>query len=449
MTISTLDRLPPHSIEAEQGLLGSVLLDPIQAGDLRPELFYDLRHQKLALAMLAMADDSQPIDTVTLVTRLSGLGQLEEVGGAAYIAGLPNATPSAANWTYFQGMLHELYMLRRIIAHGAEFNSRAFERSGETQAILDDFERQALAIRDSMASDQDPNIREQMKEVLKEFEDCMEYQGRLRGLPTGFRDLDRMTSGFRECQMIVIAARPSVGKTSLAMNIAEHCAVDNQIPTAVFSLEMPAKSLLFRMTCCRARVGAKEAERGLLSEQDFPKITLASSEILKAPLYLIYRGGLTVGRLASQARRLKKRHGIKLLVIDHLQILLASDRRPESKVAEVTEISNSLKRLAMELEIPVLVLSQLSRENDKQARRPRLSDLRDSGAIEQDADVVAFLHRPNEADQNSDAEAIELLVDKHRDGPVGKIDLIFIKPYTRFESAANASPEGYAEPHND
>lgn len=426
------DRLPPHSFEAEQGILGSVLLDPNLAPELKIEWFYDLRHRTISEAIQSMVESGAPVDTISLVQSLRQADKLELVGGVAYVSALPDMTPSAANFTYWRGILQECALLRSILRTASDYTSRAHEPGADARTLLNEFERDALAIRTGGGSDHEPTLREQLIEVHAEFEACFANQGKLRGLPSGFPDLDAMTSGFRDGQLIIIAARPSAGKTSLAMNMVERCAIDEGISTGVFSLEMSAKELLFRLACCRARVSSREATSGKLDQRDIDKLSYAMGQIRKAPLCIVDHGGLTIGRLASIARRIVQRHSIRLLIVDYLQLLRGSERRMENRVAEVTAISNGLKALARELNLPVICCAQLNRSSEKEGRKPFLSDLRDSGSIEQDADIVLLLHR-SESD-GGDIQPVEVIVAKHRNGPTGFINLQFRKTITRFES---------------
>src|SRR5262249_54414619 len=284
--------------------------------------------------------------------------------------------------------------------------------------------------------------------AINQIEDFHQRQGMLTGVGTGFTDLDKMTSGLHPGEMIVIAARPSMGKTSLAMNIAEHAAVDLKLPVGVFSLEMTAESLVLRMLCSRSRVNLRNIRDGFLAERDFPKLTGAAGKLANAPLFIDDSSGLSILQLRAKARRMSQQFGIKLFVIDYLQLLNSTSRRAENRQQEIADISNGIKALAKELNVPVIVLSQLNRELEKDKnRKPRLSDLRESGAIEQDADLVALLYKPNSGDeddgasQEQDANPVNLFIAKQRNGPTGDVPLTFLKGYTRFESAAKVSAE--------
>jgi len=446
----TVDRLPPNSAEAEQGVLGCILLSPndcmgecittLKGGS---EVFYDLRHQTIFDLLAEMFDKREAIDMITVHQRLKDKQLLEQVGGIGYLAGLRNVVPSAANLSYYVEIVQEKFLLRKMIRVCTEVVSRAYEHEGEVAALMDEVERDVLRISESRVQNHANTIKQLVNKAINTVEDFHQRGGALTGIGTGFTDLDKMTTGLHGGEMIVIAARPSVGKTSLAMNIAEHVAIDEQLPVGVFSLEMTAASLVLRMLCSRARVNLRNVREGFLQERDFPKLTGAAGKLANAPLFLDDSSGLSILQLRAKARRMFQQYGIKLFVIDYLQLIHSTSRRAENRQQEIADISSGIKALAKELNVPVIVLSQLNREVEREkGRTPRLSDLRESGAIEQDADVVGLLYRPtkNEDDEpssESDSEAINLLIAKQRNGPANEdVHLTFLKSYTRFESAA-------------
>jgi replicative DNA helicase len=315
---------------------------------------------------------------------------------------------------------------------------------------MDEVERDILRISESRAEGGTEGIKQLVHRAIGTVENYFNRQGVLGGLPTGFADLDRMTDGLHGGEMVVIAARPSMGKTSLAMNIAEHVVLHEKQPVGVFSLEMTAESLVLRMLCCNARVNLRNIREGFMTEADFPKLTSAAGKMSSAPLFIDDTPGLSILQLRARARRLWQQHGVKLFVVDYLQLLHSTARRSqENRQQEIADISSGIKALAKELKVPVIVLSQLNRELEKdKSRKPRLSDLRESGAIEQDADVVALLYKPNAGDEDeggaadeADGIPVNLLIAKQRNGPTGDVNLTFLKPYTRFESAAKVSDE--------
>src|SRR6266446_4026846 len=449
-----VDRLPPHSPEAEQGVLGCVLLSPndcmgecVEKFKSGAEVFYDLRHQTIYSALAEMYDSREAIDVITLQQRLKNKQLLEEVGGIPYLAVLPDAVPSAANLSYYLDIVQEKYLLRKMIHTCTDVVSRVYDYEGEVDALMDEVERDILRISESRVQSHTNTIKDLVKKAINTIEDFHERQGVLTGVGTGFTDLDKMTSGFHAGEMVVIAARPSMGKTSLAMNIAEHVAIDLRLPVGVFSLEMTAESLVLRMLCSRSRVNLRNIRDGFLAERDFPKLTGSAGKLAGAPLFIDDTAGLSILQLRAKARRMVQQYGVKLFVIDYLQLLHSTSRRAENRQQEIADISNGIKALAKELKVPVIVLSQLNRELEKdKTRKPRLSDLRESGAIEQDADVVGLLYKPSAEDDEGavaeeDAVPVNLLLAKQRNGPTGDVSLTFLKPYTRFESAAKVSDE--------
>ncbi|HEY2952463.1 MAG TPA: replicative DNA helicase [Verrucomicrobiae bacterium] len=451
-----VDRLPPHSIEAEQGVLGCVLLAPhecmgecIEKMKAGPDVFYDLRHRTIFETLIEMYDHKEAVDLITLQQRLKDRQQLDGVGGLAYLASLQDVVPSAANLGYYLEIVREKFILRKMIHTCTEVVGRVYEHEGEVDALLDEVERDILHISESRVESSTNTIKVLVHEAINTIEDYHKRQGLLTGLGTGFIDLDKMTSGLHAGEMVVIAARPSMGKTSLAMNIAEHVAIELKLPVAVFSLEMTAPSLVLRMLCSRSRVNLRNIREGFLAERDFPKLTGAAGKLANAPLFIDDSAGLSILQLRAKARRMAQQYGIKLFVIDYLQLLHSTARRAENRQQEIADISNGIKALAKELKVPVVVLSQLNRELEKDKnRKPRLSDLRESGAIEQDADLVALLYKPSSGDEDDggerdeqDAVAVNLLIAKQRNGPTGDVNLTFLKSYTRFESAAKISAE--------
>ena len=444
-----VDRLPPHSIEAEQGVLGCVLLSPheclgvcIEKFKSGPDMFYDLRHRTIYELLVEMYDRKEGIDMITVQQRLRDKQQLDGVGGLAYLAALPDAVPSAANLAYYADIVRAKYILRRMIQTCTEVVGRVFEHEGEVDQLLDEVERDVLKISEERVENRSISIKDLVHTAINTIEDFHKRQGMLTGIGTGFVDFDKMTSGFHEGEMIVIAARPSMGKTSLAMNIAEHVSLDLKLPVGVFSLEMTADSLVLRMLCSRSRVNLRSVRDGFLAERDFPKLTGAAGKLANAPLFIDDTPGLSILQLRAKARRMAQQFGIKLFVIDYLQLLHSTARRAENRQQEIADISNGVKSLAKELRVPVIVLSQLNREMEKEKnRKPRMSDLRESGAIEQDADLIAMLYKPSVEDdegggQEQDAVPVNLLIAKQRNGPTGDVNLTFLKSITRFESAA-------------
>src|SRR5882762_8397602 len=455
--VTKIDRLPPHSPEAEQGVLGCVLLSPndcmgecIEKFKSGAEVFYDLRHQTFFGALAEMYDSREAIDLITLQPRLKNKQLLDELGGIPYLAGLPDTVPSSANLTYYLEIVQEKYLLRKMIRICTDVVGRVYDYEGEVDALMDEVERDILRISESRVQSQTSTIKDLVKKAINTIEDFHQRQGMLTGVGTGFTDLDKMTTGMHGGEMIVIAARPSVGKTSLAMNIAEHVAIEQGLPVGVFSLEMTSESLVLRMLCSRSRVNLRNVREGFLAERDFPKLTGSAGKLANAPLFIDDSSGLSILQLRAKARRMSQQYGIKLFVIDYLQLLHSTARRAENRQQEIADISNGIKSIAKELDVPVIVLSQLNRELERDKnRKPRLSDLRESGSIEQDADLVGLLYKPSADDDEGatgnavaeEAAAVNLLIAKQRNGPTGDVNLTFLKSYTRFESAAKVSDD--------
>lgn len=457
-TATTVDRLPPHSPEAEQGVLGCILLSPndcmgqcIEKFKSGAEVFYDLRNQTIFSMIAEMYDKREAIDVITLQQRLKDKQLLEQVGGIAYLSSLPDAVPSAANLSYYLDIVQEKYLLRKMIHTCTDVVSRVYDYEGEVDALMDEVERDILRISEARVEQHSNTIKELVKKAINQIEDFHQRQGMLTGVGTGFTDLDKMTSGLHPGEMIVIAARPSMGKTSLAMNIAEHVALEQKLPVGVFSLEMTSESLVLRMLCSRSRVNLRNVRDGFLAERDFPKLTGAAGKLANAPLFIDDSSGLSILQLRAKARRMAQQYGIKLFVIDYLQLLHSTARRAENRQQEIADISSGVKSLAKELNVPVIVLSQLNRELEREKnRKPRMSDLRESGAIEQDADLVGLLYKPSSGDEDDssggggeeqDAVPVNLLIAKQRNGPTGDVNLTFLKSYTRFENAAKVSDD--------
>jgi len=403
-----------------------------------------------------MYDHKEAIDPVTVQQRLKDRNQLEAVGGLSYLSSLQDAVPSAANLTYYADIVREKHLLRRMIQTCTGVVGRVYEHQGEVDSLLDEVERDVLRISEERVEASTNTIKDLVHRAINTIEIYHQRQGMLTGIGTGFVDLDKMTSGLHEGEMIVIAARPSTGKTSLAMNIAEHVAVDERLPVGVFSLEMTADSLVLRLLCSRAKVNLKDIRSGFLVERDFPKITSAAGQLAGAPLYIDDTSGLSILQLRAKARRMAQQYGIKLFVIDYLQQMHSTSRKIDNRQQEIADISNGVKALAKELKVPMIVLSQLNRdfERDK-GRKPNLADLRESGAIEQDADLVGILYKvdPDDPSRRKDDVTdedtgtipevlpINLLIAKQRNGPTGDVPLTFLRSITRFESRAKFSDD--------
>ena len=449
-----LERILPNSLEAEVAVLGAMLLSPEEAAaqvreHLAEDDFYYAAHQVIFREVAGMQDTLRAVDMVTLTQRLQDKGILDEIGGAAYLADLVARVPTTANVEHYIGIVSEKHLLRKLINAAHDIMTRAFDRQDDVTAWIDEVEQQIFNINAEKTATGARPVNEFVKQAMENIEKLIDQRGAVAGLATGFRDLDKLTSGLHGGNVFIIAARPSMGKTSLAMNIAENVAINQNIPVGVFSLEMSSDELVKRMLCSRARVNMQKISAGFMSERDFPKLTAAASELMKAPLYIDDTAGLAINQVRARARRLRQQYKIQLLVIDYLQLMKAPSRRAEqSRQVEVADISAGIKALAKELNIPIIILSQLNRQPETREGKPRMADLRESGSLEQDADIVGLLVRPEVYEDDAESrEKIKgqatLIIAKQRSGPTGSVNLSFISDYTRFEDAARISDEDY------
>jgi len=408
---------------------------------LRTGAFYIPAHQIIYDLVIEFRDKSKPIDFVSVRQALKDRNQLEETGGVEYLNELYSFVPTAANAHYYVEIVREKFILRQLILTCNRLAGQCYENQEELEALLDDAEREIFAITGEQVKTDVTPAKDLVMAAIEQIEKLYENRGSVTGLPTGFIELDRMTSGLHPAEMVVIAARPSMGKTALAMNIAEHVSLDIGKPVAVFSLEMSSQQLVQRLLCSRAKVNLQRVRDGFLSERDFPSLTNAAAKLAGAKLYIDDTPGLSVIELRARARRMKSQFDIQLIIIDYLQLLRSTSRRAQdNRQLEISEISGGVKALAKELNVPIVVVAQLNRQPDvRGGGRPRLSDLRESGSIEQDADLVGLLVRPelyqtdDEAKEEKAGEA-ELIIAKQRNGPTGDVALTFLKEYTRFEN---------------
>ena len=415
------------------------------------EYFYVPAHQTIYNVLVDLWNTGQAIDLITFTQVLRDRNLLEGVGGAAFVTSLFTFVPTAANVGYYIDIVRDKYILRQIIATSTESVRRAYEEQEEVNDLLDEVEQRIFAVGEDRFKGQMLSMKEQVMSTLESIEKLFENKGAITGVSTGFRDFDKLTSGLHSSEMIVIAARPSMGKTALAMNIAEHAAIQLKLPVAIFSLEMSAQQLVQRMLCSRARVNLAKTRDGFLSEADFPKLTNAASKLAEAKIFIDDSAGLSILELRAKARRLKAQQDVQLIVVDYLQLLRSTSRRAQdNRQLEISEISAGLKGLAKELKIPIIVVAQLNRNPEIRTGSgkgvPRLADLRESGAIEQDADLVGLLIR-EEYYADSDEERTELegkaelIIAKQRNGPIGQVKLTFLKDFTRFEDRAEDTAE--------
>ena len=434
-------RIPPQHIESEMALLGAIMLRPDVVHDIAdlvfPESFYAEKHRMIFTGMLELFSKNEPIDLLSLSTKLENKNTLQAIGGKSYLTELVQSVPSTANAIYYAELVKNKYLLRRLIEAAEKISEMGYGSTEGIEEIIDKAEKEVFEISTSGSSKKFTDIKDTLGEAWERLENLHKSGGALRGIPTGFRDLDNMLSGLQKSDLIILAARPSMGKTALALDIARQAAVNHNIPVAIFSLEMSSGQLVDRMLSADSKVNSWKFRTGKLSaDKDFGNIRNSLDRLSKAPIYIDDEPGINSLKMRSIGRRLKREKNIGLIIVDYLQLMTpVTSRNSDNIVAQVTEISRSLKHLAKELEVPVLALSQLSRSVETRGGngRPKLSDLRDSGSIEQDADVVMFIHREDKYQENSQKKNMaQIHVDKHRNGPVGSVELFFDEERTTF-----------------
>lgn len=449
----------PQNVEAEKGLLGSILLSPREvlndcAEQINEEAFYSPAHGTIYRVLVEMWGGNQQVDVITLTNRLRDLNLLDSVGGPGAVTELFGYVPTAANAPHYLEIVLEKSLLRRMITACTSSAARCYEEQGDVPQLLDDVEREIFTIGETRFRKTAPDMRDEVFTALENIEKMYQQRGRISGLATGFTMFDQMTDGLHPGEMIIVAARPSMGKTALAMNIVEHVALDLEEPkpVGVFSLEMSTQQLVQRMLCSRARVNMKKIRSGMLARAEHGKLNDAAATLSESNIFIDDTPGLTILELRAKARRMRDRHRIELIAIDYLQLCRSTSRRgQENRQIEISEISAGIKALAKELEIPVIVLAQLNRQPEQRGGgKPRMSDLRESGSLEQDADLVSLLVRPEVYEEDEEAKSdlagkAELIIAKQRNGPIGEIPLTFIKEYTRFENTAFERPSGGEE----
>ncbi len=433
-------KLPPQNIEAEQSVLGGILIENDAINKvmeiLSPEDFYRDAHRKTYHALINLSARDEPADLVTLTNELRKIDQLDAVGGASYLASLIDSVPTAANIEYYARIVKEKSILRQLIQTSTEIITQSYQDRADVESFLDEAERSIFQISENRVRPSFYPIRDIVKQSFKTIERLYEKKELVTGVPSGFKELDRMTAGFQASDLIIIAGRPSMGKTAFCLNVVQYAAIEKRIPVAIFSLEMAKEQLVIRMLCSEARVEGTRLRTGFLGESDWPRLTLAAGNLSDAPIYIDDTAALSVLELRAKARRLKADQGLGMVIIDYLQ-LMKGRTRVESRQQEISEISRSLKAVAKELSIPVIAVSQLSRRTEERTgMRPQLSDLRESGAIEQDADLILFLYRDevyNRSDDNPNRGKAEVIIGKQRNGPTGKIELAFLDKFTTFK----------------
>ncbi|MGE4588490.1 MAG: replicative DNA helicase [Acidaminococcaceae bacterium] len=438
-----IDRVPPQNIEAEQAVLGAMMIDKEAISKateiLRENDFYRQDHRAVYQVIVDLFSKNQAVDMVTVTEALKREGKLEDVGGIQFITYLANAVPTAANITYHAKIVEEKSLLRQLISVSTQIAGSGYEGTEDVNTLLDNAERMILGVSERKISRDFAPIKEVVMSAVDRIDELYNKKGGITGIATGFIDFDRLTSGLQPSDLILIAARPSMGKTALVLNMAQNVAIREKKAVAFFSLEMSKEQLVQRMLCAEASIDSSRLRIGELEDNDWEKLIWAADSLSQADIFIDDTPGITVMEMRAKARRLKVEHNLQLIVIDYLQLMQGSGKKSgENRQQELSDISRSLKALARELNVPVIALSQLSRSvESRQVKRPMLSDLRESGALEQDADLVAFLYREDYYDKETENKNItELIIAKHRNGPVDTVKLFFHKQYTRFANLA-------------
>lgn len=433
-----MDRVPPHNQEAEQSVLGAVFLEPqslISVAEIvNPEDFYRIAHQKIFQTMINLSDRGKAIDVVTVTEELSAKKELEDVGGLSYLTEIANAVPTAANVGHYAHIVEEKALLRRLIRVATSIVEDGFTREDEVETLLAEAEKKMMEVSSRKNAGDFIHIKDVLVKTYDNIELLHTRKGDVTGVPTGFRDLDKITAGFQRNDLIIVAARPSVGKTAFALNVAQNVATKTDENVAIFSLEMGAEQLVMRMLCAEGNIDAQVLRTGALQNEDWRKLTMAMGSLSNAGIFIDDTPGIRVNDIRAKCRRLKQEYGLGMIMIDYLQLIAGTGKAGENRQQEVSDISRSLKGLARELEVPVIALSQLSRGvEQRQDKRPMMSDLRESGSIEQDADIVSFLYREDYYDKETeDQNMIEIIIAKQRNGPTGTVKLAFVKEYNKF-----------------
>jgi replicative DNA helicase len=441
-----LGRNPPQNISAEQAALGSMLLQEeaiLHSIDiLKPEDFYQKSHQIIFQCILDLFEKSQGVDLVTLTEELNRKNLLEKIGGVTYLTNLINSVPTAANIEYYIKIIEEKSILRSLINNSTKIVSMAYEEKEDAKILLDKAEHLVFEISDRNIRQSFVPIKEIIQDSYEKIEDLYHREEFITGVPSGYEELDDITTGFQPSELIVVAGRPGMGKTAFCMNIAQYVSIYKNIPVAIFSLEMSKSQLVQRMLCSEARLDSHKLRKGRLVEADWAPLSMAAGRLSSSSIFIDDTAGISCLEIRAKARRLKAQCNLGLLIVDYLQ-LMQTVGRIENRQQEISEISRSLKGLARELNIPVVAVSQLSRAvEQREERRPRLSDLRESGAIEQDADLVIFIYREEYYRPKTEKKGIaEIIISKQRNGPTGKVELTFIKEYAKFENLSRISPE--------
>ncbi|WP_024832761.1 replicative DNA helicase [Ruminiclostridium josui] len=438
MDIGTLGRIPPQSLEAEQSVLGSMLIDkevvPVVMEILKSEDFYRPDHKEIYDVIIELFDRAQPIDLITVSERLKLHGKLDLVGGLEYLTNIATEVPTTANVKHYAKIVEEKALLRKLIKASSDIVDLGYNASEEVSFILDKAEQNIFDILQKRSSQGFVPIKDVLVDTFNKLEELYNNSGNVTGIPTGFIDLDFKTSGLHNSDLILIAARPAMGKTAFALNLAQNAAVHSNVPVAIFSLEMSREQLVNRMLCSEAMVDSNRMKTGKLEDNDWQKVAKALGPLSEAPIFIDDTPGVSITEIRAKCRRLKLEHNLGLVIIDYLQLMQGSRSKSENRQQEISEISRSLKILAKEINVPVITLSQLSRAPETRTdHRPILSDLRESGAIEQDADIVMFLYRDDYYNPETEKKNIaEVILAKHRNGSTGIVELVWLGQYTKF-----------------
>lgn len=438
---SAFERIPPQNLEAEQAVLASMMLDKDAIYEvvqfLKPHDFYKERNGIIYEAIVNLTEQGEPVDLITLTEKLKSEDNLEKAGGVGYLAEVANSIGTSSSISHYAKLVAEKALLRSLIKTTSNIAIRGYEAGENPEELLDDAERLILEISQKRSRTGLLPIGEVIETTIERLEYLQKQKGDVTGLSTGFKDLDRITSGWQKSDLIIVAARPAMGKTSFCLNVAQHAAVKDKVPVAIFSLEMSREQLVQRMLSSAAMLDQQKLRNGNLLDQDWISLTNAIGPLAEAPLYIDDTPAISVREIRAKTRRLKAEKGLGLVVIDYLQ-LMSSGGRVESRQQEISQISRNLKALARELDVPIIALSQLSRAVEQtQDKRPSLSHLRESGALEQDADIVMFIYREEYYNPESEKKAIaEIIISKHRNGPVGSVELAFLKEFTKFADLA-------------
>jgi replicative DNA helicase len=438
----SLEKVLPNNLEAERSVLGAILLDDNAAlsvfENLKSQDFYLESHRRIFEKMHELINTSRPVDLVTLKEELQRANELESVGGAAYLAGLTDGLPRAVNIEYYAQIVREKSTLRRLIHISNETMARSYQNEEPAEEILQHIEKAVFDIANQQFRSGFAPIVPIVSDVFKEIEELSNRKAPVSGLETGFTDLDRMLAGLHRSDLLIVAARPGLGKTSFCLNIAEHVAIRQHKTVGIFSLEMSKEQLVKRLLCSEARIDSHRINTGFLSKEDWNNLSRASGDLSETKIFIDDTASVTVSELRSKSRRLSMEHGLDLLIVDYLQLMSGTNQRYENRTQEISQISRGLKGIAKELNIPVIAVSQLSRAIESRTgdhRKPQLSDLRESGSIEQDADVVMFIYREEMMHPTEENSGLaELIIGKQRNGPIGSIQLAFSKQFTRFDS---------------